>query len=146
MRIDVTQPGGSSLPSALYVRPLISGFSVNSAVDSFPFEFGGGNVIARGRPFLIVVSGDAQNANASDWARLAIFRDSGSGPVQISNQMHIETPGANSNPTFCVQTIDVGAPGIEPGTQITYTAKIVTMSGSMWFGELDPPEMSIIEI
>lgn len=46
MKFTFSQPSGSSLPSALYARPLISGFYVNSAVDSFPYEFGGGNIIA----------------------------------------------------------------------------------------------------
>ena len=89
--------GGSSLPNALYSRALATQGHVVEGVTTIPHTLASVTVTGRGRPFLILASGDAQNVNADDWCRLAIYRDIGEGFEQISNIVQIEIPGSNSN-------------------------------------------------
>lgn len=145
MRIDVQLPSGSSLPNALYSRALATQGHVVEGETSIPYTLASTTIVGRGRPFLILASGDAQNVNANDWCRLAIFRDIGEGFEQISNLVQIENIGSNANSGYGLSTIDTSAP-LHSGITITYALRVTLIAGELWFGEAEPPEFNVIEI
>jgi hypothetical protein len=146
MRINVQSPSGPLLPNALYSRAIATRSNIIEGESTIPYTLASTTMVARGRPFLILASGDAQNMNETDWCRLAIFRDIGDGFEQISNIVQIESIGANANTGYGLSAIDTTAPAITPGITITYALRVTYIAGELWFGEEAPPEFNVIEI
>lgn len=93
-------------------------------------------ITTTGAPVLISAVGDANPQGGSAWCRLQLFRDSSpiGGIVQAENASNVNAP-------YCVEFIDNPAAGT-----YTYTLQIVSISGSIQFGEASGPTIYALEL
>ena len=97
------------------------------------------SITTKGRPVLIIGTGNMNPLDASVWQVLGLYRDS----TQVGKIQVIESRGASWNTAFALNHIDVPAAGT-----YTYSIKAWQGSGSGQYGESagsDAPEINAIE-
>lgn len=144
MRLSVSSPGYTR-PEANCVRAAMGKTEVVENVSALPFAIASLSITTSGRPFMVVVSGDANPAGANTWCRMAIFRNIGSGDVRMSSLVQLESNGSNENVPFSLHFLDTGIASLS-GTNVTYSLCITTIYSVWEFGEAEGPDISIFEI
>ena len=140
--IGIPGPTGATgpLPSLAelnFAQTLGSKVTILSSA-SFPATVVGVTITTNGNPVQVIATGDAENATATSWGRMQLYRDT----TPIGKAIQFESSAASENNPYGIQVIDSPAAGT-----YTYYLKITTLAGGNWnFGEQDGPVISAVEL
>jgi hypothetical protein len=107
-------------------------------ISAAPNAFIDLDITTTGAPVQISVTGEGNNASASSWVRINLFRDN----VAIGNEMQVEASAVSENVPFAINFIDDVAAGT-----YNYSARVTEKSDGNWqFGEAAGPVMNAVEL
>jgi hypothetical protein len=107
-------------------------------ISTAPNAFIDLDITTTGKPVQISVTGEGNNASASSWVRVNLFRDN----TAIGNEIQIEASDVSENVPFAINFIDDVAAGT-----YNYSARVTSKSDGNWqFGESAGPVMNAVEL